>query len=81
MKIDNNALSLTQSIAQTQPSAISGKGSQNRRAAGDHVQISDMASLLSTSQQKIEQLAQSYANGTYNVSPSQIANSMINSML
>jgi len=81
MKIDNNALSLTQSIAPTQPNAPSTISHNAKRQSGDHVQLSDMASLLSTSQQRLEQLEQAYANGAYNVSPSQIANSMINEML
>jgi anti-sigma28 factor (negative regulator of flagellin synthesis) len=81
MKIDNNALNLTQSIAQTQPAMASPISHGSKKATGDHVQLSDMASLLSVGQQRLEQLEQQYSTGTYSVSPSQIANGMINSML
>jgi anti-sigma28 factor (negative regulator of flagellin synthesis) len=81
MKIDNNALNLTQSIGQTQPTTASPISHGSKRATGDHVQLSDTASLLSVGQQRLQQLEQQYAAGTYSVSPSQIANSMINSML
>jgi len=78
MKIDNHSPSLTEAIAQSQP-GISANSSRRQRGS-DKVQISDMAALLSTDPQKLAQLAASFQNGTYNVSPRQIANSMINEL-
>lgn len=50
------------------------------RAGGgqDQVQISSLASQLASDPSKISQLQASYQAGTYNVSPSQIANSILN---
>jgi anti-sigma28 factor (negative regulator of flagellin synthesis) len=47
----------------------------------DHVQISSLASQLSADPSKLSQLAAAYEAGTYNVSPSQIANSILNDAL
>jgi anti-sigma28 factor (negative regulator of flagellin synthesis) len=81
MKIDNHTLNPTGAIAQSQPSVLTGKTNSGRRQSGsDKVQISDMAALLSIDPQKIAQLAAAVQNGTYNVSPSQIANSIISEL-
>ena len=44
----------------------------------DQVQISSLASQLASDPLKISQLQASYEAGTYNVSPAQIANSILN---
>ena len=44
----------------------------------DQVQISSLASQLSSDPSKLSQLQASFEAGTYNVSPSQIANSILN---
>lgn len=50
-----------------------------RHAVGqDQVQISSLASQLSADPSKLSQSQAAYDQGTYNVSPSQIANSLIN---
>lgn len=59
---------------------MSKTNSGRRQSSSDKVQISDMAALLSTDPQKLAQLAAAVQNGTYNVSPSQIANSLINEL-
>lgn len=79
MKIDNNTLN---AISQSQigATALGNSKTQSgaRQSSGDHVQISDMAALLSSDPQKLAQLTAAVQNGTYNISPSQIANSMLN---
>lgn len=80
MKIDNHSPNPTEAIAQSQPSVLSKTNSGRRQSSSDKVQISDMAALLSTDPQKLAQLAAAVQNGTYNVSPSQIANSLINEL-
>jgi anti-sigma28 factor (negative regulator of flagellin synthesis) len=82
MKIDTGSLNLAQPVSQ---SPIGG-GAQKTHSGhhdggGDHVQISDMAAQLSADPQKLAQLGAAYANGTYQVSPSQIANSLISEMM
>jgi anti-sigma28 factor (negative regulator of flagellin synthesis) len=54
-----------------------------RQGAGeDHVEISSLASQLSASNpSKLSQLKAAYEAGTYYVSPSQIANSILNDAL
>ncbi len=82
MRIDNNSLGLTQAIGQTQTdqsSSKSGAGAPQRGA--DQIQISDMASLLSANQSKLNKLEFAVRSGTYNVSADQIANSIINDAL
>ncbi len=82
MKIDNNTLN---AISQSQIGATglnSGKTQSGaRQSSADHVQISDMASLLSSDPQKLAQLTAAVQNGTYSVSPSQIANRMLSEMM
>jgi hypothetical protein len=72
--------SLTNPVAAiTQPAAQS---PGIRRAAGDQAEISDAAKrLLSATQMKLAQLQAARDTGTYHVSPSQIARSIINAHL
>jgi anti-sigma28 factor (negative regulator of flagellin synthesis) len=55
----------------------------NPRQSGeqDSVQISTSASHLSSDPSKLSQLQAAYDAGTYNVSPSQIANSILNALI
>jgi anti-sigma28 factor (negative regulator of flagellin synthesis) len=46
--------------------------------AQDQVQISSLASQLASDPSKLSQLQASFEAGAYNVSPSQIANSILN---
>jgi anti-sigma28 factor (negative regulator of flagellin synthesis) len=79
MKITNHALSQTQPAAHPQPTSAGGKTRSSVLShTGDQVSISDMASKLSADPQKLAQLEASYLNGMYKISPSQVANSMIN---
>ena len=84
MKIDNSALQaiLPSPIGATPSSSGKTQLSGQRQSGSDQVQISDMASLLSSDPQKLAQLTAAVQNGTYpDISPSQIANSMINEMM
>lgn len=83
MKIDNSAPQaiLPSPIGATPSSSGKTQLSGQRQSGSDQVQISDMASLLSSDPQKLAQLTAAVQNGTYNISPSQIANSMINEMM
>jgi anti-sigma28 factor (negative regulator of flagellin synthesis) len=78
----NNLLS--SSIASDlNPGKPSCKASSHQSGAGqDQVQISSLASQLSANDlSKLSQLQAAYEAGTYNVSPSQIANSILNDAL
>jgi anti-sigma28 factor (negative regulator of flagellin synthesis) len=85
MKIDLNTLNLTQSLQQTaltNPESIKGRGPQDQFSGGDRVQISDLAAQLSaqastTDPSRLAQLQAAFQAGTYNVSPDQIAASII----
>jgi len=55
--------------------------SNPRQCGQDQVQISSLASQLSADPSKLSQLQAAYDAGTYNVSPSQIANSILNDAL
>jgi anti-sigma28 factor (negative regulator of flagellin synthesis) len=55
--------------------------SNPRQCAGDSVKISSLASQLSSDPSKLSQLQAAYDAGTYNVSPSQIANSILNALI
>jgi anti-sigma28 factor (negative regulator of flagellin synthesis) len=55
--------------------------SNSRQGAQDSVQISSSASHLSSDPSKLSQLQAAYDAGTYNVSPSQIANSILNALI
>jgi anti-sigma28 factor (negative regulator of flagellin synthesis) len=72
-----NALAAT-SQAAAQPPDPQGR---RRRVNSDVAQISDEANLLSNAQAKLAQLQAAHAAGTYQVSPSQIARSIINAHL
>jgi flagellar biosynthesis anti-sigma factor FlgM len=81
MKIDNHSLGQAQAILPSPVgAATTGKTGSSSRKSGDQVQISDMATLLSTDPQKLAQLTAAIQNGTYNVSPSQIAASIVNEL-
>ena len=91
MTIDNNITNLTQgsnpsAINQTGQTGLTGqttvKSHDGDHDGGDQVQLSDFASQLSaqastTDPAKLARLQAAYNSGTYNVSPSQIANSII----
>jgi anti-sigma28 factor (negative regulator of flagellin synthesis) len=57
------------------------KANPRQAAPEDQVQISSLASQLSADPSKLSQLQASYEAGTYNVSPSQIANSILNALI
>lgn len=50
-------------------------------AGQDQVQISSLASQLASDPSKLSQLQTAFETGTYSVSPSQIANSLLNDAL
>jgi flagellar biosynthesis anti-sigma factor FlgM len=85
MKIDLNALNLTQSLqpaAATNPEAVKGKGLHQLAGDGDQVQISDLASQLASQAsaadpERLARLQAAFEAGSYNVSPDQIAGSII----
>ena len=80
MQINNN-LQLN-SIASDLGLSPQGSKSNPRRTGGqDSVQISSLASQLSSDPSKLSQLQAAFEAGTYNVSPSQIANSILNDAL
>jgi anti-sigma28 factor (negative regulator of flagellin synthesis) len=82
MQINNN-LQSTSSVASDfgQPRQCS-KGFSHQSTGEDQVQISSLASQLASSDpSKLSQLQAAYQEGTYNVSPSQIANSILNDAL
>src|SRR5271154_4595411 len=66
----NGTSSLTDKLRHGQPGA-----------GGDQVQISNLAAQLAADPSKLAQLQAAFAAGTYRVSPSQVANSIINSLL
>jgi anti-sigma28 factor (negative regulator of flagellin synthesis) len=74
---------LSSSIASDVSTGTQAVKSPPRRGAGeDQVQISNLASHLSASNlSKLSQLKAAYEAGTYHVSPSQIANSILNDAL
>lgn len=77
MQITNNLLSgISNDLGLGQPAA---KASSRQTSRGqDQVQISSLASQLASDPSKLSQLQASYEAGTYNVSPAQIANSILN---
>lgn len=78
-------LNLTQSLQQTAPAnpeVVKGKGHQQQRAAGDEVQIPDLARQLAAQASaadpaRLTRLQAAFEAGSYNVSPDQIAASVI----
>jgi flagellar biosynthesis anti-sigma factor FlgM len=87
MTIDNNITNLTQgsnpsAVNQTGQTGLTGQTTVKSHDGGDQVQLSDFASQLSaqastTDPAKLARLQAAYNSGTYNVPPSQIANSII----
>jgi anti-sigma28 factor (negative regulator of flagellin synthesis) len=77
MQITNNLLSsISSDLGGGQPAS---KTPARQSCQGeDQVQISSLASQLSSDPSKMSQLQASYEAGTYNVSPAQIANSILN---
>jgi anti-sigma28 factor (negative regulator of flagellin synthesis) len=78
-----NALQSTNNVAADlgQPRQCS-KGTSRQSAGEDQVQISSLAlQLASSDPSKLSQLQAAYGAGTYDVSPSQIANSILNDAL
>lgn len=82
MRIDNNSINLASGIAQTQTAdAASKNGSASKNRKTDSVGISSMAAQLSAHPERLAQLTQAYQNGTYNVSSSLIAGSLMQDAL
>jgi hypothetical protein len=80
MQINNN-LELN-SIPSDLGLSPQGSKSNPRKTGGqDSVQISTLASQLAADPSRLSQLQAAYKAGTYNVSPSQIANSILNDAL
>jgi anti-sigma28 factor (negative regulator of flagellin synthesis) len=85
MKIDTNALNLTQSLQPAppiNPESLKGTGYQQQAADGDQVQISDLAAQLSaqasaTDPSRLARLQAAFQAGSYNVPPDQIAAGII----
>lgn len=84
MQVNNHSLSLSAAIGQTSPvdqnKTAGAKGSAGSNDS-DSVQLSSLASQLAADPSRLAQLQAAYQAGTYNISPSQIANSMINDAL
>jgi anti-sigma28 factor (negative regulator of flagellin synthesis) len=82
MKIDNHSLGQAQALPSPIGASASttGKTGSSGRKSGDQVQISDMATLLSTDPEKLAQLTAAVQDGIYNVSSSQIAASIVNEL-
>lgn len=79
MRVENNPLDLIQRVGPNAvPRPLPPKSNQ---AGADKVNISDMAAQLSADPSKLAQLAAAVQSGTYNVSPNQVAASIINEML
>ncbi len=81
MQINNNLQlsSIANDLGLGQPTQ---KKPAGQTAAGqDQVQISSLASQLSSDPSKLSQLQAAVEAGTYSVSPSQIANSLLNDAL
>jgi anti-sigma28 factor (negative regulator of flagellin synthesis) len=71
----------TSSISSDLGASPQASKSNPRQAGQDSVQISSLASQFSADSSKLSRLQAAYDAGTYNVSPSQIAHSMINDAL
>lgn len=63
------------------PGVSQPKSNQLQSGGQDSVQISSLTSHLSANPSKLSQLQAAYDAGTYNISPSQIANSILNALL
>jgi flagellar biosynthesis anti-sigma factor FlgM len=85
MKIDNNTLNLNpspQAAQAAQASQASGKTRHcqidSNDGSGDSVQLSPFAQAYGSDPARIDQLKAAHEAGTYDVSPRQIAASMLN---
>jgi len=77
-----NAADPTKALGTASPNGTSSKFRQGQTGAGaDQVQISNLAAQLAADPSKLAQLQAAFAAGTYRVSPSQVANSIINAHL
>ena len=77
MQITNNP-QLSSIASDLGLSPQSSKSNARQSGPQDQVQISSLAQQLSADPSKLSQLQAAYEAGTYNVSPSQIANSLLN---
>jgi anti-sigma28 factor (negative regulator of flagellin synthesis) len=77
----NNSLQLNSIASDLYLSPKASKSSPRQTGGQDSVQISSLASQLAADPSKLSQLQAAYEAGTYNVSPSQIANSILNDAL
>jgi len=80
MQINNN-LQLNSIASDLGLSPQASKSNPRQSGGQDSVQISSLASQLSADPSKLSQLQAAYEAGTYNVSPAQIANSLLNDAL
>jgi len=80
MQINNN-LQLNNIASDLGLSPQASKSNPRQSSGQDSVQISSLASQLSADPSKLSQLQAAYEAGTYNVSPAQIANSLLNDAL
>ena len=75
----NNDLSLSNLSGSVAADRTAPGQSRNAQSfGGDQVQISSLATQMANDPSKLSQLEASYEAGTYNVSPAQIANSILN---
>jgi anti-sigma28 factor (negative regulator of flagellin synthesis) len=77
MQISNN-LQLSSIATDLGLSPQAPKSNPRQTGGEDQVQLSSLAQQLSSDPSKLSQLQAAYEAGTYNVSPSQIANSILN---
>jgi anti-sigma28 factor (negative regulator of flagellin synthesis) len=77
MQINNN-LQLNSIASDLGLSPQASKSNPRQSGGQDQVQISSLASQLAADPSKLSQLQAAFEAGTYNVSPSQIANSILN---
>ena len=80
MQINNNVSlsSIASDLGLNKPSP---KQTSQSGAGQDQVQISSLAQQYSSNPSALSQLQAAFESGTYNVSSSQIANSLISSMM
>jgi anti-sigma28 factor (negative regulator of flagellin synthesis) len=71
----------TNSISSDHGASPQANKSNPRQAGQDSVQLSSLASHFSADSSKLSRLQAAYDAGTYNVSPTQIAHSMISDAL
>jgi anti-sigma28 factor (negative regulator of flagellin synthesis) len=81
VQINNNlqSNSIATDLGLGQPT--SKNGARQSGAPQDQVQISSLASQLASDPSKLSQLQAAFEAGTYNVSPAQIANSIMNAAM